>query len=221
LKANGQQVAGALQDTTLELYQGATLIGSNDDWRSSQEQEIKDTTVPPTDDRESAIVATLAPNTGYTAVIRGKSGATGVGLAEVYDLGTASLDSSSSSRLANISTRGTVLTADNVMIGGFIVSGANTKVLARAIGPSLTAQGVAGALQDTILELRDGSGSLVIANDDWRSTQEQQIKDTTIPPTDDRESAVVATLPPGNYTAVVRGKNDATGVGLVEVYSLQ
>jgi hypothetical protein len=107
------------------------------------------------------------------------------------------------------------------MIGGFIVSGANTKVIARAIGPSLTKQGVPGALEDPILELHNGAGALVVANDDWRSTQQQQIIDTKVPPTDDRESAVVATLPPGNYTAVVRGKTDSTGVALVEVYSLQ
>lgn len=221
MKAGDNPLSGALQDTTLDLYQGATLLGSNDDWRSNQEQEIKDTGVPPTDDRESAIVATLAAQTGYTAIVRGKGGGTGIGLAEIYDLGTASLDASSVSRLANISTRGTVLTADNVMIGGFIISGANTKVLARAIGPSLTAQGVSGALQDPILELHDSTGSVVASNDDWRTTQEQQIKDTTIPPTDDRESALVATLQPGAYTAVVRGKSDSTGVALVEIYNLQ
>jgi hypothetical protein len=114
-----------------------------------------------------------------------------------------------------------VLTGDNVMIGGFIISGAGTKVVARAIGPSLTAQGVTGALQDPILELHDGSGSIVVSNDDWRSTQQQQIIDTGVPPSDDRESAVVTTLSPGNYTAVVKGNNESTGVALVEVYSLQ
>lgn len=222
LQAGGKPVPGALQDTKLELYKGATLLGSNDDWRSNQEKEIIDTTVPPTDNRESAIVATLeSKNTGYTAIVRGKNNTTGIGLAEIYDLGTASLDSSSTSRLANISTRGTVLTGNDVMIGGFIISGASTKVIARGIGPELTKQGVAGALQDTTLELRNGAGSLIIGNDDWRSTQQQQIIDTKVPPSDDRESAVVLTLPPGNYTAIVRGKDDSTGVALVEVYSLQ
>lgn len=221
LMAGGQPVAGALQDTTLDLFQGQNLLGSNDDWRSNQEQEIKDTGVPPTDERESAIVATLQPNTGYTAVVKGKGGSMGIGLAEIYDLGTASLDPSAVSHLANISTRGTVLIADNVMIGGFIISGANTKVLARAIGPSLAAQGVPGSLGDPMLELHDASGSIIAMNDDWRTNQEQQIKDTTVPPTDDRESAIVATLQPGAYTAVVRGKNDSTGVALVEIYSLQ
>jgi hypothetical protein len=76
-------------------------------------------------------------------------------------------------------------------------------------------------LQDTTLELRDSSGSLINFNDDWRTTQEQAIKDTTVPPTDDRESAILATLNPGNYTAIVRGKDNTTGVALVEAYGLQ
>jgi hypothetical protein len=108
------------------------------------------------------------------------------------------------------------------MIGGFIVTGGSSKVIVRAIGPELTGRGVAGALEDTTLELRDGNGALINANDDWRAgSQEQQIIDTTVPPTDDRESAIVATLTNGGYTAVVRGKDGATGVGLVEVYILQ
>src|SRR5262249_10926518 len=128
---------------------------------------------------------------------------------------------SSEAKLANISTRGHVQTADNVMIGGFIVAGSSaSNILVRAIGPELTAQGVVGALQDTTLDLYDVSGTLLMSNDDWKSDQEQQIIDTTIPPTDPRESAIVATLNPGNYTAIVRGKNDTTGVALVESYVL-
>jgi hypothetical protein len=107
------------------------------------------------------------------------------------------------------------------MILGFIVSGASTKVIVRAIGPELKQSNVSGALNDTTLELRDGSGSLVDSNDDWQTAHEQEIKDTGAPPTDSRESAIVATLNPGAYTAIVRGKGEATGVGLVEVYSLQ
>jgi hypothetical protein len=145
-----------------------------------------------------------------------------VALVEVYDLGTASLDVSSTSRLADISTRGKVQTGDNVMIGGFIVGGsAGSRILVRAIGPELSGQGVAGALQDTTLELRDVNGALLTSNDDWESTQRQEIIDTTIPPTDPRESAIVSTLSPGNYTAIVRGKNNTTGVALVEAYALQ
>ena len=219
LSANGARIPGALQDPTLELHYGDTILGYNDNWRDSQENEIIATQIPPTDEHESAMIATLIPG-NYTAVLRGKDNTTGIAVVELYDLGTASIDSASKAQLAQISTRGTVLNDDNVMIGGFIVSGVSTKVIVRAIGPSLNGI-VPGTLQDTMLELHDGSGSLIFANDDWRTTQEQQIKDTGVPPTDDRESAIVATLDPGNYTAIVRGKNGTTGVALVEVYGLQ
>ena len=162
-------VVGKLQDSTLELHDSNGLLGSNDNWRDSQEQEIIDTTIPPTNDLESAIVATLAPldvsipgSGAYTVIVSGKNGSTGIGLVEVYDLGTASLDISSEAQLANISTRGKVQTDDNVMIGGFIVAGSNaSNILVRAIGPELTAQGVTGALQDTTLELRDVNAVLL------------------------------------------------------------
>jgi hypothetical protein len=122
----------------------------------------------------------------------------------------------------NISTRSFVQTGDDVLIGGFILSGpAPTKVIVRAIGPSLAAAGVSDALQDPILELHDGTGATVATNDNWKDTQQTEIEMTGIPPSDDRESAIVATLVPGNYTAIVRGVNDTTGVALVEVYNLQ
>jgi hypothetical protein len=210
---------GALQDPTLELHDGTGTLGSNDNWRDSQENEIIGTTIPPTDDRESAILATLAPGS-YTAVVAGHDNTTGIAVVEVYDLGTASLDGASEAKLDQISTRGTVLTDDDVMIGGFIISAAPSKVLVRAIGPELNGI-VPDPLQDTTLELRDASGSLIHFNDDWRTTQERQITETTVPPTDDREAAIVATLNPGNYTAIVRGKDNATGVALVEVYGLK
>ncbi len=221
-------VTGTLQDPTLELHDSNGLLSANDNWRDTQEQEIIDTTIPPTNDLESAIVATLAPldpkipgSGAYTVIVSGKNASTGIGLVEVYDLGTASLDISSESHLANISTRGKVQTDDNVMIGGFIVGGSTaSNILVRAIGPELTALGVAGALQDTTLELRDVNAVLLQSNDDWESDQKQQIIDTTVPPTDPRESAIVATLNPGNYTAIVRGKNNTTGVALVEAYVL-
>jgi hypothetical protein len=213
-----QGVSGALADPVLELHESNGTIVSNDNWRDTQEQEIIDTTIPPTDDLESAIVQTLPPGS-YTAVVSGKNATTGIGLVEAYDL-----DQPGDSRLANISTRGFVDTGDNVMIGGFIVGPADlgdATVLVRAIGPSLTNQGVAGALQDPFLELHDGNGLLVTSNDNWKDTQQAEIEATTIPPTDDRESALVSTLAPGSYTAIVSGKANATGVGLVEVYHLQ
>jgi len=209
-------VPGALADPILELHMSDGSVVTNDNWRDTQEQEIIDSTVPPSNNLESAIVATLDPNP-YTAIVRGKNNGTGVGLVEVYDL-----DQAANSQLANISTRGFVDIGDNVMIGGFIVGGDNsTTVLVRAIGPSLGATGVDDPLQDPTLELHDADGVQVAFDDNWRDTQEQEIIDTTIPPTDDREAAILADLTPAAYTAIVRGKNNTTGVGLMEVYNLK
>ena len=216
LVSEGNPLPGRLLDTTLELFNADGLVRENDDWRSDQEQEINDSTIPPGDDREAAIVVTLEPG-NYTAVMRGKGETTGIGVVEVYDL-----DSGNPAQLAQISTRGDVKTGNNVMIGGFFLGGSagNTRVLVRAIGPELKAQGVANALEDTTLELRSSDGNLLAANDDWRTDQEQAINDTTVPPADDREAAIVQDLPAGPYTAIVQGKNGTTGVALVEVYVL-
>lgn len=203
---------GALADPVLELHSSTGLIASNNNWRSNQEAEIVATGIPPGNDNESAIVTTLEPGS-YTAIVRGSNNGTGVALVEVYDL-----DQGADSKLANISTRGFVQTADNVLIGGFIVVGsAPAKAIVRAIGPSLP---VSGALADPTLELHDGNGATIASNDNWRSDQEAEIMATTLPPTRDAESAIVATLTPGSYTAIVRGKNNTTGVALVEVYQL-
>jgi hypothetical protein len=212
-------IPGALQDPVLELHDSFGNVVINDNWKDSQEQIIRDTTIPPHDDRESAIVIGLDPG-NYTAILSGKNSSTGIGLVEVYDLGTASLDSTSKAQLAEISTRGNVLEGDNVMIGGFIVSGATTNVIVEAIGPSLIPLGIPNALLDPTVELFNGSGTSLAFNDDWRSTQEQAIKNTGVPPSDDRESAIVSSLVPGPYTAIVRGKGTATGVALVEVFGL-
>jgi hypothetical protein len=220
-------VGVTLSDPTLELHQGSTVT-TNDNWKiddqtgQSQEADIRATTIPPANDLESAIVATLNPGP-YTAILAGKNGGTGVGVVEVYDLAQGA-----NSKLANISTRGFVDTNDNVMIGGLIVGGGsgggNAKVLVRALGPSVP---VAGALGDPTLELHDGSGTTIATNDNWKindqtgQSQEADISATTIPPANDLESAILVTLPPDNYTAIVRGKNNTTGVGLVEAYNLQ
>jgi hypothetical protein len=216
-------ITNALGDTTLELYQGNTLLASNDNWKvrgdgSSQQAEIEATTIPPSNDLESAILRSLAPG-AYTAVLRGKNNLTGIGVVESYDL-----DQPANSKLANIATRGFVDINENVMIGGLIVGGHNgsgARVLVRAIGPSLTAFGVPGALADPVVELRDGNGSKVAENDDWKQTQQTEIQATTLAPTNDLESAVLTTVPAGNFTAIVRGFNNTTGVALVEVYNLQ
>jgi len=189
---------------------------TNDNWKDTQQAEIETTGLAPSMDSESAILATLNPG-AYTAIVRGVGGGTGVALVEAYDLDAIA------GTTANISTRGFVDTGDNVMIGGFIVgSGGNgdATVLVRAIGPSLTALGVTGALQDPTLDLHDGNGLTLMSNDNWRDTQEGDILATGLQPADDAESAILQTLAPGNYTAIVQGAGATTGVGLVEVYHL-
>ena len=210
-------LAGALADPVLEIRNSSGgLIASNNNWRSDQQAELIATGIPPANDLESAIVATLpANNSAYTAIVKGVNNGTGVGLVEAYDL-----DRSVDSKLANISTRGLVQSGDNVLIAGTIVLGQiSQRVLVRAIGPSLP---VPGALGDPTLELRDGNGGLIRSNDNWRSDQEAEIIATTIPPSNDLESALVATLPANGaaYTGIVRGVNGTTGVAVVEVYGL-
>jgi hypothetical protein len=207
---------GKLADPTLELHDSTgALIDSNDNWQDApNRQEIVDSKIPPVNDLESAIVRSVPPG-AYTGILRGVNGGTGIGLVEVYDL-----DLTVDSKLANISTRGLVQTNDNVMIGGFIVAGsAPQKVIVRAIGPSLP---IEGNLADPSLELHDGNGALLETNDNWvESSNKQAIIDSTIPPINDAESAILRTVPPGNYTAIVRGAGNTTGIAVVEVYALQ
>jgi hypothetical protein len=124
-------------------------------------------------------------------------------------------------QLLNISTRAQVLTGDDAAIGGFIIYGTDPKqVIIRAIGPSLTGAGVSRALQDPTLELHDSTGAIIATNDNWEESQRPEITATGLAPHDPRESAILKTLQPGAYTAVMRGANDTTGVALVEVYDL-
>src|SRR5205085_9369385 len=146
--------------------------------------------------------------------LRGKDNSTGIGVVEAYDL-----DAAANSRLANISTRGLVESGDNVLIGGIITSKGLTKVVVRAIGPTLTNFGITNPLLDPTLELFDDSGTPIATNDDWQTSQKSLIEATTLAPGDARESAIFAALRPGNYTAVVRGKNGATGIAVVEAYN--
>ena len=208
-------IADPLADPVLELHASdGSLIMMNDNWKDTQQSEIEASGFQPQNDLESAIISTLDPGS-YTAVVSGKDGGTGVGLVEGYDL-----DQAADSQFGNISTRGFVETGTNVMIGGFILGGesGNANVVVRALGPSLTAFGVTGALADPTLELHDGNGALVQSNDNWKETQQTEIEATGLQPTNDLESAVFETLAPGAYTAIVAGKGDLTGVGLVEVY---
>lgn len=206
-------VDGALADPVLELRAlDGSVIATNDNWTTDR-AAIEATGLQPSKDLESAIVATLDPG-AYTAIVSGVNGTTGVGLVESYDL-----DAAAASDLANISTRGFVATESNVMIGGFIL-GSDTNVLIRAIGPSLTDFGVAGALADPTLELRDVQGTLISSNDNWKEPNETEIAATGLQPGMEEESAILETLPAGAYTAIVAGAGATTGVGLVEVYRL-
>ena len=212
-------VPGALSDPVLELHDATgAMIATNDNWRTSQQTAIIAAGMAPGDDRDSALITTL-PIGSYTVVVRGVNNATGVAIVEVYDLDSGT----PTARLGNISSRGHVLTVDNVMIGGFIIRGDVPKrVIIRSRGPSLNLGGapISGRLMDPMLELHDGSGASLMVNDNWRSSQQAEIHASTLAPTDDREPAIVATLAPGNYTAVVRGAGDTTGIALIEMYDL-
>ena len=211
-------IANPLADPVLELHgTDGSLITTNDNWKDPAQSDIEATGFAPSDDRESALIRTLDPGS-YTLVLSGKDGATGVGLVEAYDL-----DSAGDSQLTNIGTRGFVGTGNDIMTGGFVLggeSGDNATVIIRALGPSLTPLGVAGALADPTLELHDEHGVLIESNDDWKATQRSDIEATGFAPSNDLDSAILKTLPPGSYTAVVAGKNGLSGVALVEVYLL-
>jgi N-acetylneuraminic acid mutarotase len=227
-------VPNPLADPTLELHNGAgALIASNNNWQatiiggvitSNQVSAIQSSGHAATQPSESAIIATLQPG-NYTAIIRGVSNTVGVALVEVYDL-----SADTASILSNISTRSFVQTGNDVMIGGFIVEGSGPKtVIVRAIGPELTRFGVPNALADPTLDLHNGAGALIASNNNWQNTiiggvitsnQVSAIQNSGHPPNDPSESALIATLQPGNYTAIVRGVSGTVGVALVEVYDI-
>jgi phospholipase/lecithinase/hemolysin len=210
-------ISGVLADPTVTIFDSNhAIVATNDNWKSNQQSEIQATGLAPQNDFESAVIVTLPPGS-YTAIVSGNNGGTGVALAEVYDL-----DPAANSTLYNVSTRGFVGTGDNVLIGGLIInSGEPPVVVLRAIGPSLGPAGVANPLLDPVLQLFDGSGTLIAQNDNWHDSTPTAIKATLLPPSDDREAVIVASLAAGNYTAVVSGKNGTTGVALVEAYRLQ
>jgi hypothetical protein len=212
-------VANELNDPMLELHDssGAT-IATNDDWQTgSQASQISSSGYAPTNSNEPALIATL-PAGAYTAIVRGYNNSTGVALVEVYELDTLS------TRLSNISTRGQVGTDQNVLIGGLIINGSTSKkLIVRAVGPSLASPpfSLSGTLSNPTLELHDSSGNLLASNDDWGSgTQAAAISASGYQPSNARESAIIATLASGNYTAIVRGVNNSTGIALVDAYDL-
>ena len=214
-------ISNALADPVLELYNSAgDLIATNDNWReNANEQEIIDTGIKPISEKESVILMRLPTDeTGvaYTAVLRGANATTGVGLVELYDL-----DRGLGPNILNISSRGRVDLGNKVLIGGFILKGSN-QVIVRAIGPSLGQAHISDALSDPTLDLRDGNGTRLAFNDNWgeNAAQAALVRATGIPPNSSFESAIVANLPAGAYTAIVAGKGGGTGTGLVEIYSL-
>ena len=221
-------VPNVLADPVLELHgpTGFTTI-TNNNWRDTQEDEIQATGIPPTNDLESAIVATLDPG-AYTAIVRGNGNTSGVALVEVYDL-----NQGVDSKLANLSTRAFVSTGDNIVIAGFLLSGEanginglggpdDDRVIVRGIGPSLAPAifPASAVLANPTLELRDTNGTLILANNDWQdnAAQAAEIIAAGLAPTNDLESAIAATLPPGLYTALLSGLNNGTGIGVVEIY---
>jgi hypothetical protein len=223
-------VNGALPDPKLELHNDrGDIIAFNDDWKvtatyydetpTDQRQEIEQSGIAPKSDLESAVIVSLYPGT-YTVIANDATGKSGIGLVEVYDLGTDRPE-----YLANISTRGYVRGGDDAMIGGIIVEGANgttSRVVVRAIGPSLAKDSLIDALPDPQLELHDQNGALVASNDNWQTSQQAELESLNLAPTDPKEAALVKQLAPGAYTAIVRGHSDRpTGLALVEAYDVR
>jgi uncharacterized delta-60 repeat protein len=208
-----------LADPTLSLFDHtATLIASNDNWKdNAQQAQIQATGLAPPNDLEPAILATLSPGT-YTAFLQGKAATTGIALAEIYDV-----DPSVNAQATNLSARAFVGTGNDVLIGGIIIrglAGSMQRVLVRALGPSLGNLGVASPLANPTLSLRDANGNVIANNDNWQDSQQADIAATGKAPPNTKESAILALLAPGNYTAIVKGKNGTTGVGLIDFYSL-
>jgi hypothetical protein len=210
-----------LADPVLELRgSNGSLIASNDNWVDSpQRSQIEGTAFQPTDDREAVILATLPPG-AYTAILTGKNQTSGIGLVEVYDSGQGA-----DSALANISTRGFVMGQDNVMIGGFMLgnNSTSTRIAIRGVGASLANFGLSNVLADPTLELRDGNGTLLIANDNWQDdpVSAAQLTAYGLAPQNNLESGIFTMLPPGAFTVILAGNAPGTGIGLVEIYNLK
>ena len=211
-------VPAPLADPTLYLFDHTgALIAANDNWKATQQAQIQATGLAPSNDFEAAILVTLSPG-AYTAFLQGKAMTTGIGLAEVYDV-----DPNVNAQPTNLSARAFVGTGNDVLIGGTIIggnAGSLLRVLVRALGPSLASFGVATPLADPTLSLRDANGNVIASNDNWKDSQQAAIAATGKAPPNDNESAILGLLAPGNYTAIVAGKNGTTGVVLIEFYSL-
>ncbi len=215
-------LTGELVDPMITVFDSnQRQIATNDDWFTAPDAAtIASFNLDPHNSRESAVYLTLQPG-AYTAIVESFTDAqtppsTGVGLFELYDLHT------NGGRAGNISTRAQVLAGDNVLIGGLIVGGNESKsVIVRAIGPSLAAGGIANPLADPTLELYDSNGVVLETNDNWQQSPDSSaISDAGLAPSNAKESALLFTLNPGAYTAIVKSVNSGTGIGLVEVYDI-
>jgi photosystem II stability/assembly factor-like uncharacterized protein len=209
-----QGVTNFIANPVLQLMGSNGLIATNDEWGTAPNvADIIASGFAPSDPHESAIMMNL-PSGLYTAVVSSADGTPGVGIVEVMEVDHPELP------LAAISTRGNVLTGDDVMIGGFIVQGSGPQtVIIRARGPSLAAQGVSGALANPVLHLLSGTTEIA-SNDDWVSSPDAAaIQAAGFAPANSLESAILVTLNPGPYTAVVTGQGGATGIGIVEVFA--
>ena len=212
-------VTAALADPSLQLVDSTgQVLATNDDWMSgTQAQEIIETTLAPSDPKESAIIASLGPG-AYTATVNGAKGTQKIALVEVFDL-----DAATPSQLMNISTRGNVATGEGVMIAGTIIGGTGVETLVlRGLGPSIAAGSppISDPLPNPMLVLVDGQGTTLFTNNDWQDTQAADIIDTGLAPTDTREAAIFITLAPGNYTTLLFDAEGAIGVGLLEIYNI-
>ena len=223
LRALGPSLSGfglsnVLTDPVLSVYDSSgNLVGTNDNWQSDVNHVgVEAYGLAPANPLESAQIRTLVPG-AYTVIVTGKDATPGIGLVEVYDI-----NALANAKFVNMSTRGSVGTVDNVLISGFIIGDVDSAtVVVRALGPSLVAYGVSGVLSDPTLTIYDSRGSVIASNDNWEvDPNAGLVQKNGLTPPNALESALVLHLPAGAYTAVVRGANGGTGVGLAEVYTL-
>jgi len=215
---SGMGLSAVLTDPVLSVYNSSgTLIAINDNWQDDPIHSVVEANgLAPANPSEAAVARSLPPG-AYTVVVSGKDATAGIGLVELYDISPLS-----NSTLGNMSTRGSVGTLDNVLISGFIIGDVDSAtVVVRAIGPSLASYGVSGVLSDPTLTIYDSNGSVIASNDNWQDDPNAiLVQKNGLTPPNAMESALVLHLPAGAYTAIVRGANDGTGVGLAEVYTL-
>jgi hypothetical protein len=206
-------VPGALANPQLQLFSGSTQIAVSDNWATAANAaDLTASGFAPAEADEAAILVTLNPG-AYTAIVSGVGGTTGVAIVEVFEVDAVTVP------LINIATRGKVLTGADVMIGGFIIQGSSPQaVVVRARGPSLTLVGVPGALANPQLQLFSGANRIAF-NDNWaEAANAADITASGFAPSEPLESAILVTLQPGAYTAIVTGVGGTTGVAIVEVF---